>query len=139
MPESLLVEFGKKLSTNDFSLVYSQPNSTQMVGKFQNVLDKMVEDTFPLKPITITSEDQPFFNEHLRALKRRRLREYTNHGKSEKYFELQTKFDHKFESELKKYKAKIELEVREGKRGSTYPALKKLGLRPGEVIRPGFQ
>ena len=27
----------------------------------------------------------------------------------------------------------------EGKRGSTYPALKRLGLSPGEAVRPGFQ
>ena len=33
----------------------------------------------------------------------------------------------------------IELEVTEGKRGSSYFALKKLGFRPGELSRPDFQ
>ena len=30
------------------------------------------------------------------------------------------------------------MEVSEGKRGSTYPALKKLGLRPGKITNHGF-
>ena len=37
-----------------------------------------------------------------------------------------------------KYLEKISIEVVEGKRGSTYPALKKLGLRPGEDSNSGF-
>ena len=67
------------------------------------------------------------------------MREYTRHGKSEKYIELKAKFDRKFQNEVEKYKQKIEFEVTEGKRGSYYPALKKLGLRPGEASHPSFQ
>ena len=102
-------------------------------------MSKLVEETFPLKSILISGEDKVWFTEELRALKRSRLREYTRHGKSEKYSELKAKFDKKFENEFKKYLAKIELEVTEGKRGSAYSALKKLGLRPGEISQPVFQ
>ena len=42
-------------------------------------------------------------------------------------------------NEIKKYKQKIEFEVMEGKRGSYYSAIKKLGLRPGETTQPSFQ
>ena len=42
-------------------------------------------------------------------------------------------------SELEKYKQKIIDEVSDGKRGSTYPALKKLGLRPGTEKQTWFQ
>ena len=38
-----------------------------------------------------------------------------------------------------KYMEKIMLEVTEGKRGSSYPALKKLGARPGEGSKSWFQ
>ena len=102
IPESVLFEFGKKLATTDFRLVYSQPSSTQIVAKLQDLLTNLVEETFPLKSIVISSEDLPFFNENLRALKRRRLREYCNHGKSDKYNELQRKFDDKFENTRQK-------------------------------------
>ena len=139
IPESLLEVFGHKLTSAEFNHVYTQPNPTAMVAEFQEKMTKMVEETFPLKSILISGEDQVWFTEELRALKRSRLREYTRHGKSEKYTELKLKFDKKFENEFKKYQAKIESEVTEGKRGSAYSALKKLGLRPGEVSQPLFQ
>ena len=126
IPESLLIVFGEKLSKADFSAVYSQQSSTQMVAEYQEVMIKMVEETFPLKSIIISGDDQVWFNEELRALKRARLREYTRHGKTQKYIELQNKFDEKFNNEFLKYQAKIELEVTEGKRGSSYSAIKKL-------------
>ena len=110
-----------------------------MVSKFQNFMDKMIADTFPSKTITISSEDKPWFNEELRSLKRARLREYNRHGKSQKYLELQTKFSNKFQNEFHKYRLKIENEVSEGKRGSSYFIVKKLGLRPGDVPQPSFQ
>ena len=110
-----------------------------MVSEFQVILKQMVEETFPQKSVIISSEDSPLFNEELRVLKRSRLRKYNQKGKSKKNTELQNLFDQKFEIELGKYKKKIELEVREGKRGSTNGALKKLGLRPGENVQPEFQ
>ena len=139
IPESLLFAFGEKLTKCDFSSVYTQTNSTQMVSKFQDIMDKMVSDTFPCKTITIFADDKPWFNEELRTLKRSRLREYNRHGKSQKYLELQDKFDRKFKNEFHKYRLKIELEVSQGKRGSSYSVIKKLGLRPGEVPQPSFQ
>ena len=58
---------------------------------------------------------------------------------TQKYINLKNKFDIKFRQEFFKYKAKIELEVTKGKRGSSYFAIKKLGLRPGEISHPEFQ
>ena len=137
--ESLLLEFGEKLSKTDFSPMHLQENSTAMVAWFETKMGKMVEETFPQKSILISNDDQVWFNEDLRAIKRARLREYNRHGKSVKYLNLKSKFDSKFRNEFFKYKAKLELEVTEGKRGSSYSALKKLGLRPGEISHPDFQ
>ena len=67
------------------------------------------------------------------------MRQYQRHGKTDKYIELKTKFDEKLKHEMLKYLDKIVKEVSEGKRGSSYPALKRLGLRPGEDIQAGFQ
>ena len=136
IPESLLLDFGQKLQKTDFEQVYHQKCSSKMVSEFQNSLTKLIEETFPQKTVTISSGDVPWFNEKLRSLKRSRMREYNCKGRSEKYLKLQKLFDDKFEI---KYKQKLELEVTEGKRGSTYGALKKLGLRPGEDTQSGFQ
>ena len=71
-------------------------------------------------------------------MKRQRLREYTRHGRSDKYLKLKNIFDEKSKDGLKKYKETINIEVTEGRRGSTYPALKRLGSRPCEATQTGF-
>ena len=76
IPESLLLDFGQKLSKTNFKQVYCQQNPSNMVSEFQAILKQMVEETFPQKSVIISSEDSPWFNEELRALKRSRLREY---------------------------------------------------------------
>ena len=139
IPESLLPIFGEKFKNTDFSPIGLEENPTKMVEKYQEIVEKLVTKIFPLKAITISSEDQVWFNEELRALRRTKMREYARHGKSQKYCEIKEKFDKKFLNEIQKYKKKIELEILEGKRGSYYPAIKKLGLRPGETSQPSFQ
>ena len=138
LPSSLIEVFGSRLSQLNFGFA-PEMNSTELVGAFQDQLEGLVSVTFPQKSIIISSEDKPFFTEELRNLKRRRMREYTKHGKSNKYFELKEIFENKMKSELEKYKQKIIDEVSDGKRGSTYPALKKLGLRPGTEKQTWFQ
>ena len=139
IPESLLPTFGEKLISTDFSPICIEENPTKMVEKYQEIVEKLVTKIFPLKAITVSSEDQVWFTEDLRALRRTKMREYARHGKSQKYCEIKEKFDKKFLNEIQKYKKKIELEVLEGQRGSYYPAIKKLGLRPGETSQPTFQ
>ena len=56
------------------------------------------------------------------------MRQYNRHGRSEKYLQLKSNFDEKFKIELVKYKNKIQLEVTEGSRGSSYPAIKRLAM-----------
>ena len=48
-------------------------------------------------------------------------------------------FDEKAKAEIAKYIQKVKLEVTEGKRGSSYPAIKRLGLRPGDSAQAVFQ
>ena len=98
----------------------------------------MVDDTFPKRKIRVSSDDKPYFTEKLRKLKRIRQREYQKHGRSGKYLKLKENFEEKLKNEKVKYIRKISTEVSEGKRGSIYPALKKLGLRPGEEVQNTF-
>ena len=50
-----------------------------------------------------------------------------------KYTTLKDSFDRKLKHESKKYINKIQLEIKEGKRGSGYKTIRKLGNRPGET------
>ena len=109
-----------------------------MVHKFQLILNTILTDTFPEKQIIISPYDDPWFNEQLRNLKRQRQRRYERHGKDERYQQLQSEFDEKLKIEKLKYREKVENEVREGRRGSTYPALKRMGARPFERTKSEF-
>ena len=137
LPESLFPAFETKLDNQNFNFT-KEMSPTEMVQKFQDTLTTMVSETFPEKEIIVKSDDKPYFTENLRHLKRRRQREYTKHGRTEKYLLLKDEFEEKLKNEELKYLEKISIEVTEGKRGSTYPALKKLGLRPGEESQSGF-
>lgn len=69
----------------------------------------------------------------MKVLKRSIIREYEKRGLSEKYFQLKYSFDQKMESEVAKYTNKILDDVKNGNRNCTYKALRKLGVRPGDV------
>ena len=62
--------------------------STELVEKFQSFTQNLVNEIFPEKNVIISQNDQPWFTESLRTLKRKRQREYHKHGKSTKYFEI---------------------------------------------------
>ena len=138
LPESLIPTFQSKLTAQDFNLLKGHPVS-KMVDMFQSVLNNILCETFPEKQILISPNDQPWFNEQLRKLKRQRQRRYERCGKDAKYDEIKAKFEEKLKIEMLKYKEKVENEVREGKRGSPYPALKRMGTRQFETTQSGFQ
>ena len=138
LPESLLDTFDAKLSSFNFSTMGGM-KVDQMTEYFQSNIKNLLCETFPEKKIVISKQDKPWFNEQLRILKRQRMREYVRHGKTENYAQLRQKYDDKLKSEMLKYYAKIMAEVTEGRRGSSYPALKKLGRRPGDDTHANFQ
>ena len=138
LPESLFHIFDEKLAAIDFSELLVM-EIDQMIEKFQNTVNGIVCAIFPEITIIISSEDKPWYNEELRILKRQRMREYERHGKSDKYLQIRLKYDEKLKTEMLKYLEKIVIEVSEGRRGSCYPALKKLGLQPGHESQASFQ
>ena len=125
--ESSLHSFGKELASVNWNFLETGLSSTELVELFQQHCTNLVEQHFPLKTIKISAHDSPFFNERLRLLRRQRQREYRRSGKSEKYLELKKKFEETFEKAAHDYKDKIISEVKDGKRGSAYKAIRKLG------------
>ena len=63
-------------------------------------------------------------------LRRQRDHIYQRNGKSQHYLTIQSKFQLKLKAEALKYKNRIIQEVQEGKRGSGYSAIRKLGEGP---------
>ena len=139
MPESLIELFGQKLENEDWACLDESQSSSEMVHILQDMLNTFVTNTFPEKIIHIYPDDKPWFSEKLRKLKRERQRLYTKAGKSERYMECKKKFDNLALVEISKYRDKIISEVKDGKRGSAYAGLRKLGSRPGDFHETGFQ
>ena len=126
LPASLIQKFGNTIVSQDWSFIQEGLGSTEMVQLFQNYADKLVKSTFPEKLVTVSHHDKPYFTEKLRLLRRQRQRAYRKGGRSCKYLDLKAKFDQKLKYEAEKYTNKILAEVKDGKRGSSYPALRKL-------------
>ena len=139
LPESLIEIFGQKLDLESWDILDSSLDSCQLVQIFQDTLNSLLVNTFPEKKIILNPNDEPWFNEKLRLLKRQRQRIYHNEGKSDRYLKCKEKCENVAKVEVKKYKDKIIQEVRDGKRGSCYAGLRKLGMKPGEFRQTGFQ
>ena len=108
-------------------------NVDEMVDAFVDHSKLLVDEFFPEKKVMVAPEEKPYFTEELRQLKRKRQRAYAKHGRrSIKYKRLKEIFDLKLQSESQKYILKIQKEIQEGKRGSGYKSIRKLGNRPGE-------
>ena len=95
----------------------------------------LVDIHLPLRKITISPYDKPYFTVKLKLLRRQRQRTYRREGKSLTYLGVKKKFDDELKREVKKYIDKIEAEVVDGKRGSSYSAIRKLGNREFHVSR----
>ena len=131
MPDSLISSFGCKLAGQDWDgFLKAGMTSTEMANAFEARADQITNDHFPLKKVTVTQGELPYFNEELKIMRRQRDRVYVKEGKSAKYQELQRKFQIKLRCEATKYKDKIIQEVADGKRGSSYNAIRKLGDGP---------
>ena len=126
MPDSLVLNFEAQLALKDWSFLAGQ-SANEMVEHFQAAANRLVNETFPEKQVTISEGDQPYFTEELRLLRRRRDRAYQRGCKTQTYLSLQNKFQLKLKGESLKYKKKIINEVITGKRGSGYAAIRKLG------------
>ena len=132
-PESGLVKFGFSLVEETWDMLEASMSSSSMVSIFEKHAKMMVDQHFPKRMISVGDGDLPYFTEELRKLKRRRQRAYRMFGRrSDQYLKLKQSFEVKKKKEATKYVNKINQEVLEGKRGSGYAAIRKLGNRPGD-------
>ena len=111
---------------------------TQIVELFDFYTNAVVDQVFPEESVHIFQNDKPYFNDKLRILKRQRCREYSKNGKSAKYKQYCLKFSETLKSEIKKYQIKMDSFLKEGKIGSIYPFLRKLGNGPLDVKNKPF-
>ena len=123
----LVADFGLKLVEEKWRCIGGDLTTTEMVEQFELTAQGLVDQTFPRKNVTVTEGELPYFTEELKILRRRRNRIYQRTGKSQQYQEIKNEFEQKLVNEATKYKNKILQEVKDGKRGSGYSAIRRLG------------
>ena len=89
------------------------------------VMSKL-DQYLPVKTVSFSSDDQPWFTPELKELDKRRKYEYRKHRRSFHWKTLNSKFKNKVSAiKASYYKKKIE-DLREGKPGQWYSLLKQL-------------
>ena len=132
--QSSLDNFGQNIVLEDWSFLEKEASSTSLVQTFQDHCGDLVDHYFPTKTILVTPYDKPWFSDKLKLLRRKRQRVYRREGKTEKYLKIKDDFDQSLRIAALKYKNKVTAEVIEGKRGSAYKALRKLGSTTAEAV-----
>ena len=138
MPESLMLKFGQILANETWNILEPQMTSTELVDKFELHTSQLVNSVFPLKTVTVSDRDKPYMTEELKKLRRQRQRAYSKTGRSPKYLNIKAQFDVKLKAEAQKYQEKVKAEVIEGKRSSSYAALRKLGVGGNDMGKNSF-
>ena len=88
------------LSAEDWTELSHEESAHKKAEILQNLLVSKYHEFFPEKVRTVSSDDQPFVNQKLKRMKRKKCREYQKHRRSEKWKIL----DEKYRAEVNKIK-----------------------------------
>ena len=72
----------------------------------QNIVYSAVQKYLPSRKRKIAVDDQPWYTEELKKLKRQKCREFKKYRKSDKYMTLNKKYENKLKLAKRKYKRK---------------------------------
>ena len=103
---------------------------------FQDSLHKMFQDCFPVKKNTFLSHNEPFMNEALLKLKRKKSREFRKHRRSKKYMDLEALYKEMISMSKKKFYRRKVRHLRTSKSKGWYKSLKELMLSGGKNEKP---
>ena len=95
LPDSGVRRFGQALMEEDWEEVRQEDSPTQQDEALQALLARMLEDSLPTKTVRLRDTDKPYITQEIKVIDMRRRREYEKHGKSTKYFKLQTSYERK--------------------------------------------
>ena len=101
MPDSKIRQFGQWIVANTWETMEDEDDPNEQVKIFEETLTQKVDECFPQKTTKIGIGDEPFMNSELKTLKRKRMREYRDRGKTDKYDKLKNEFKLKFKKAVK--------------------------------------
>ena len=130
MPLLSINRFGQFITKEEWSFMDPNLSSTELINLFECYTGEIVDVYFPTKQVCLKLDDKPYITEKIKADKC--MIEYERHGKTTKYFDLKESIDESISKSVDKYKEKIIDDVKNGSKSSTYKALRRLGVRPGD-------
>ena len=138
LPNEAINEFGKWITQESFDEL-GKPNisTTEYAQQLQSSLFDKLNELCPLKTIKINSQDKPWINFELKSLKRRRMREWQKRGKTEKYKQVASEFETKYNKVAEKYINKKVDALKKTEPGKAFRILKTMGAKPGDNIDDG--
>ena len=132
LPDSKIRQFGQWITRVSWDNINSSDDPTKQVEIFENTMTQKLDDIFPKKITKLCNQDKPFMTSELKALKRKRMREYVANGKSIKYLRLKKEFKEKFEKEGEAFLRKNIDNLKVTNLGQAYNILKRMGAKPGD-------
>jgi exonuclease III len=126
LPESGIYTFRKWMKEHNWRDVKEATTANEKADCLKNELFAKLNEYLPTKVRKITIEDQPFFTEKLKTMKRKKNKLYNKERKSEKW----KKLEETYQTELNRtkkgfYKKKVE-DLKTKNKGQWFSELKKL-------------
>ena len=137
LPDSGVRAFGEMMINQEWEEVREDDTPTKQDEALQTLLSEMLDDACPTKTVRLRVIDKPYITKELKILDRQRKREYRKHGKSQRYSNISTKYQHKMEAAAQDFINKNVRSIIDSKPGQAYSILKRLGAQPGDTIDAG--
>ena len=134
LPDENVRKFGKWMTSRNWETQYRSESLTahQHAEWLQKLLISKLDEVCPPQTMRISFQDKPFINKELKVISRRKQREYTKNGKSQKYKKLKIEFDAKYRIAAQKFMNKKVKDLKETQPGKAYSILKSMGTQPGD-------
>ena len=132
LPDSRIRDFGQWITSESWESLMDHNEPTQQVIAFEELVNSKLDEYFPLKETKIGVGDKPYMTQELKTLKRKRMKEYQKHGKSQKYKGLRDEFEAKLLKAKEGFMQKNIDTLKQSNPGQAYTMLKKMGAQPGE-------
>ena len=125
-------KFGRCLENENWTFLDEKSSPSVQVKNMESKLMNYLESCLPQKKVKLSSYEKPWISYELKYLDRRKKREYSKNGRSEKFLKLKAKFDQKYKEAAGRYINKNVSELKITNPGKAFKILKRMGAPPGE-------
>ena len=134
LPDSSVHRFGEWIVKENWNGIKCDKSTSDQSVVFEQLISDQLDLFCPEKELKLGSQDKPFISADLKKLARQKSREYSKHGKSERYKSLDKLFKSKYKSESAKYLQKNLDALKDTNPGKAFNILKRMGSMPGDCI-----